>query len=472
MEIFGHGQKQDIQQILASRDRRVELQQRLVEKNPQYTLVSAKLNIPGPIKNSKLITQFFIDELLCFEHQLQQKGVLYKVAEEWLTAASGPERFYLIKLDSFHVKQLTTQFEESAKQRRLFDLDVLTLFHEKVVSISREQLHQDPRKCLLCDQNAKECARSRKHSLEELQSKITTLISETLISTQKSQVAYQLSQIGVKAMIDEVTVWPKPGLVDPLEHGSHPDMDHFLFIKSALAIQNYLEQCACVGLNYHGNSYQEVFEELRTLGKRAEKTMFATTANVNTHKGVVFSLGIMTAAVSIGLNQAKLTEKNIQNIIQKMLANLIKEDFSKQSTTPTAGEKQYYKYKLGGIRAEAAAGYPVVFDYGLKTFNIAKDLPLNDRYIVTLMQIARHTEDSTLIKRAKDLNIIEWKNCQIDHFFDLGATLTEKGREFLAQLQVDFTKRNLSLGGSADLLILTIFVDEVERIFKDGLYHK
>lgn len=77
-----------------------------------------------------------------------------------------------------------------------------------------------------------------------------------------------------------------------------------------------------------------------------------------------------------------------------------------------------------------------------------------------------------LIKRAGGPQITRWKNKQIRHFFDIGATLTKEGRQFLKELQHEFTKRNLSLGGSADLLVLTIFINEAERIFSNGLYHE
>lgn len=473
MDIFKQGQAVDIPTVLKNRDYRVQVQQKLVGHHAHKTVVAAKLNLPGPIKNNAQIKQFFITELQQFEQQLMQQGILFEVATEWLNAVTGPERFYLIgEKQKFHVKQLTTAFEESTPARRLFDLDVLILKEQQVQSISRTELNLPVRKCLICNRNAKECGRARTHSLAELQRKVSQLIVETLVTTEKKQTAVQLAQLGLQAMLDEVTVWPKPGLVDPVEHAAHPDMDHFLFIKSALTLEPYLQKCAMAGLNYPGNDFPALFQELRTLGKRAEQAMLTATAGINTHKGAVFSLGIMTAAVGIALQHKQLTNDNLQRIVRQMLVNLMENDFTQMSTKLSAGQKQYLQYQLGGVRAEASQGYPTVFDYGLKTLRITANLPQNDQNIITLMQLARHADDSTLIKRAGNPAILKWKNQQIDRYFELGTSVTDEGRRFLLTLQAEFAKRHLSLGGSADLLILTIFIDKAERTFKDGLYYK
>ena len=105
MQIFNHGEKQTLEQILASRDRRMKIQQRLVHDS-EKTVVTAKLNIPGSIKNNDLLMEFFLTQVTAFEQQLQVKGICYQVVQEDLTAKTGPERFYLIEASVFHVKQI------------------------------------------------------------------------------------------------------------------------------------------------------------------------------------------------------------------------------------------------------------------------------------------------------------------------------------------------------------------------------
>lgn len=467
--IFEQGKNCDIKDVLDNRDWRASMQTQLAKKHCDKTIVSVKLNIPGPIKNNGQISQFFKLELKQFEQKLQQQGILYSVYGDYLDKITGPERFYGLDDESFHVKHLTTCFEDSTTARRLFDIDVFVQSENQIRPISRAQIDQEQRKCLICGRPAKECGRARKHSVKQLQQKVSQLISETLKILKNDQKAQLLAQLGVQAMLDEVMTWPKPGLVDPLENGAHPDMDHFLFVKSALSLESYLFECAQIGLSYTGNKFEELFDEIRRIGKVAESDMFKVTNGINTHKGVVFSLGVMETACGIAIHENNLATQRLQQIIQQMLQNLVKNDLQDNTNAHTAGEKQYQKYHLGGVRAEAASGYHAVFEHGLKTYHITQNLPQNDQYIVTLMDLARHTNDSTLIKRAQSPQIIEWKNQQIDHFFDLGATVTEKGRDFLMQMQANFSKRHLSLGGSADLLILTIFIANVERRFANGL---
>ena len=95
--IFATGQPQDIPAVLANKDRRAALQQRLVAAHPGMTVVAAKLNIPGPIKNNRAIQRFFTTELLALERDWLTAGQLFYQDTEWLDAGTGPERFYLVK---------------------------------------------------------------------------------------------------------------------------------------------------------------------------------------------------------------------------------------------------------------------------------------------------------------------------------------------------------------------------------------
>lgn len=128
----------------------------------------------------------------------------------------------------------------------------------------------------------------------------------------------------LKALLYEVVTNPKPGLVDPIDVGSHSDMDVFTFIDSSLALEDYLN-CACkIGINFAGKDLTEMFNFLRQEGIIAEKSMLEATKNVNTHKGAVFSLGIFICAQSY----AKNNNQNVYQVIRKMCRDLVKNDFS------------------------------------------------------------------------------------------------------------------------------------------------
>ena len=328
------------------------------------------------------------------------------------------------------MKAQTTRFEEGQASHRLFDLDVLVQRAGQVVPLSRADSGQPARRCFVCGRSAKECGRSRRHTVAELQEAVSSLISAALAVEQRRRVRDRLVAFAQQSLLYEVVAWPKPGLVDPVEHGAHPDMSVFTFINSSLSFRRYLEQAAELGLSEHPADYPLMFKELREFGKRAEQAMFAATNGVNTHKGAVFSLGIMTLVVADSWRRnGRVDLADIQATVKQLLVGLVQDDLQKQAATnqQTAGELQYHQYGLTGIRGEAQAGYPTVFDHGLPTM-LATAGEWNRRIIQTMLALARYTEDSTLVKRAGDPAILEWKNTQVDACLAAGGITTAGGR--------------------------------------------
>ena len=102
-----------------------------------------------------------------------------------------------------------------------------------------------------------------------------------------------------KALFYEVNTSLKPGLVDRLHNGSHKDMRLSTFINSAYSLTDYFCQCAKEGLSCDCSKKELplLFQKLRGIGKQAEKNMLFATQGINTHKGIVFSGGILCAAI-------------------------------------------------------------------------------------------------------------------------------------------------------------------------------
>ncbi len=237
----------EIPAVLANRDRRVATQARLLREHPSQVVVACKLNIPGPVKNSATIQAFFTAGLARLEDQWLACGQPFEIATSWEDAPTGPERFYLLYSAGVTVKEGTVHFEERQPANRLFDLDVLITNGGESHSLSRGDFDLPVRICLICGRPAKECGRSRRHSVEELQARVAKLIDEATAANQRETVAEQLADQAVKAMLNEVVTWPKPGLVDPVEHRAHPDMDVFTFIQSATSLRPYFKQAEAGG---------------------------------------------------------------------------------------------------------------------------------------------------------------------------------------------------------------------------------
>lgn len=274
------------------------------------------------------------------------------------------------------------------------------------------------------------------------------------------QTSAKLVNDAIRAMIYEVSVNPKPGLVDPVSSGPHPDMDVFFFIDSALSLHHYFEQSVDLGMNFTATDLTLMFKKLRTFGIEAEKTMFKATNGVNTHKGAVFSLGVLTCAEAYRIKHPQL---DLTTIVKRMLKGLTASDYdieklhAKPVEQLTAGEKEFLRYGIKGIRGEAEAGYPTVMQIGVPALKKSRGTTMQ-RLLDTFMHIVAQTEDTNLIKRAGRHDVVKEAHQQAKRYLELGGTQTQAGRDYLARLNQEYLLNNYSLGGSADLLILTIFI--------------
>ncbi len=169
--IFNEGKPQSITDVLQNKDHRNALQNRLMETYPNDTIITIKLNIPGPIKNNAALQSLFETGSTKFVPVFQP---IKKVA---LNSDAGPELLLVNTMNAKSAKKQAIEFEDQLNYGRLFDIDVLNKQHGHY---SRVELGMQTRKCLICNENAKECARSRKHSVAELQNKISEIYAEEI----------------------------------------------------------------------------------------------------------------------------------------------------------------------------------------------------------------------------------------------------------------------------------------------------
>lgn len=210
-DVFNQGLQVDLLMMLEAREHRSNTQVQLLSSKPQASLLSATMNIPGPVKTSRRLREVF-EEVLDAVHthpSLKQATIFSKIYRE---KATGPEYYLLVDLPAKDLKWIMVDIEESHPWGRLLDLDVLycesvseapsqsdvladgknmdregesgtdqqlgqqALPPFRIHGISRSDLNLASRRCLICEDDAKACGRSRKHSIEEMQAAITQLI--------------------------------------------------------------------------------------------------------------------------------------------------------------------------------------------------------------------------------------------------------------------------------------------------------
>lgn len=275
-----------------------------------------------------------------------------------------------------------------------------------------------------------------------------------------SDVLLCLQKSATKALMIEVQLAPKPGLVDRLDNGAHKDMNIFTFMESIFALQPYFYQYAYAGY-YHQGSPRELFDKIRHIGQEAEKSMLDATNGINTHKGANFSFAIILSAIGNYLQKTKsslkkIDKRRIRLYIQEMTHHLIEEDLkkSKNNTSLSNGEKLFLKYGITGIRGQAAMGYPDLFDYLLPYFYTHLPIKKESQLLRGLLFLMKNIEDSNLIHRG---GITAWHTVQ-EEAQQISLIDDEKNFiESLTKYNKLLKNRYLSPGGSADILSLAIF---------------
>ena len=167
--------KVNLTEVLRFRERKAGLQQKMLDGALNSAVVSLGMNIPGPVKCSPSIHRAFFEGIKRLEDLLkrQEAQILQKkILEE---KAGYAVLYLLVGVDSLKIKRVTILLEEYHKLGRIWDIDVVA---SDGSAVEREAAGAVRRKCLLCSCDAKECARSRRHSVEKLQSKVTEIIFE------------------------------------------------------------------------------------------------------------------------------------------------------------------------------------------------------------------------------------------------------------------------------------------------------
>ncbi len=433
-------------EVLDAREKRVQKQQALLAQYKK-PLLCFTMNIPGPEKvNRDVKLGFFIGKQL-LKDTLKGRRVLH--AEEQISPA-GCEAFYVLDMPAADLKRLTVELEDADTLGRLFDMDVLDTDGQK---LDRQSLGYPKRKCLICEKDAVVCGRSRAHTVEELQDKtgfLLYLAGRQLLSEFIAVRAYL-------ALTQEVSVTPKPGLVDRSNTGSHRDMDLRHFFASANALRPFFCRFAETGYLSRDAEPSETFRRIRSIGIEAEQAMLSATKGINTHKGAIFSLGILCAAAG-RLCPEDWSVQQILDTCKEMAQGIVASDFANitEETAKTAGERLYARYGITGVRGQAEQGFPAVEQSGLPILQqgLEKGLSLNDAGAAALLHLLCATDDTNLISRSD-------RDTQLQITAQVAALLEKEpfpAADKIEALDREFIQKNLSPGGSADLLALCFFL--------------
>lgn len=285
-----------------------------------------------------------------------------------------------------------------------------------------------------------------------------------------------LVELALQAMTLEVTCGPKPGLVDPFNTGSHQDMDQASFMRSIRALEPHLLAYAqagpliAEGLGSQGHRLsppagRQIFSCLQKLGLAGEVASLAANKGVNCHAGLNFAWALILPVAAYLYRQMDLQPRP-EAICQlvSQLAGPVYRDWQK-----TSG-----RGKAGGARLAAAQGYRLALDPGLVILRAwGAESSFQEAMLLALAAIMAQNADSNILRRGGDQALV-WVQAEaqsiLDRFHPQASSplpLSGLGPALDAFDQAMIGK-NLSPGGSADLLALAVFFYLLETDWYKG----
>ncbi|MFZ6645270.1 triphosphoribosyl-dephospho-CoA synthase MdcB [Undibacterium sp. TJN25] len=259
--------------------------------------------------------------------------------------------------------------------------------------------------------------------------------------------ALGLSRLAMRSLYGELQLYPKPGLVSPVDNGSHDDMTASTFVRSLFSLRHYFTDISLAGMR------AAPFSELKQLGIRAEQRMLRATGGINTHRGAIFALGMLAAATAYcWARQSILDPASIRAALQQQWGGAL----ALHTGVPLGqshGALAAARYAAGGAREEAAMGFPSVFDIALPRLRTALDAGRSweEAQIDALFALIAHISDTNLYHRGGAEGAALARQIA-QAFLDAGASANPEWRQRAIQAHQLFVRHRLSPGGAADLL--------------------
>lgn len=269
----------------------------------------------------------------------------------------------------------------------------------------------------------------------------------------------QLADLAVDALIDEADLSPKPALVDRRGSGAHDDLHLGLMHASALALWS--------GFRAMGEAAQTLGEvglplreALGRIGRESEQEMLKTTGGINTHRGAIWALGLLTAAAAL-----KPYTGNARELANRA-ARLARLPDKYAPSQPTShGTQVAQQYAAPGAREQAQMAFPAVMRHGLPQLNASRAAQLGEQNarLDALLAIMTQLTDTCVLYRSGAAGLQAMQR-GAQAVLAAGGSGSLAGRRRLHELDQQLLALNASPGGAADLLAATLFIDRLQYV--------
>lgn len=313
--------------------------------------------------------------------------------------------------------------------------------------------------------DVREVARLEKNGVAVSASRVRKAIVENHLAqaarlVPPTTVPYIVAHLATRALKAELNTTPKPGLVDTHDSGAHRDMDHALMMRSIRALHPYFVRLATLG---YDSTQLPAHNDIVSIGLEAEKAMFKSTGGVNTYKGALFSMGLALTAATyiIGRGKVATTTHGKEYVPGDLLSATITQfanGFPDTSGTHGSRAKQLAQAgcKLKSALDNAREGYSQLFGEWLPFYETR--IKGDDSYVKhkTLLRIMCDLDDTNIVYRTDYDTMLQVKT-------EARRLLEDFSEAGIEDMNRDFVSRNISPGGSADMLALVVFLFGITR---------
>lgn len=438
---------------MEARDQRALLKGQIATRG--LPSLSLTLNIPGFPKSNSAAQNFFGYCVVDFRYFLKA-NLINILDEEAISGNDAAGDFFIVPCTPGsralpEIKQFCETFEQNHPLGRFIDAD-LNDPKGNTVSSGKSKI------CFFClERAAIDCRRENAHDPEEVRAFMFSKMVAYCNEKHEDEVVQKFSTLAFRAILSEISLTPKPGLVDKFSNGSHSDMNYQTFLDSTTAISPWFPELVREGFKFNDPDLTKVLPILRNIGLRMESAMFEATRNVNTQKGIIFLMGISLFACGRLLRTSdRFNRDEFRDVLRSICKDLVTKELKNRGVgAKSHGTDIFGKYGFSGARGEAESGFETVFRFGLP--QLLKSDQLNDSLLIKcLLAIASANNDTNILYRSNLETLTDFQRlCKI-------ALEDFNHRNYNAVIA--FSKNNnISPGGSADLLAVTIFVWSVLR---------
>ena len=258
------------------------------------------------------------------------------------------------------------------------------------------------------------------------------------------------------ALYDELALSPKPGLVTLTDRGSHDDMDATTLMRSLLALRRYFVRIAELGAE------GAPFDALERCGIEAEARMARATGGVNTHRGAIFTLGLLCAAAgALATAGERLEAPGVRGMLLQRWGDALAARANRPPALP--GSRAAQRHGLRSASAEAALGFPVLFETAAPALQqaLARGLAPASARLEALFHVMAVLDDANLAHRG-GLEGLRFAQQQAGAFVAAGGAAAADGVERAQAIGRAFVARRLSPGGAADMLAAACLLQRLQ----------